>query len=121
MVEFLALRARARDKRDRLIAQARKEYEATLVRIAAIEQDLLGGESSRHKKVSACIESVMPLDRPFTTVDILTSLEALDSGLQREPAVEYQQPEQHTWEPEQRWHRYRVHMVPSIGLLGISN
>jgi len=80
MNEFIALRARARDKRDKAIAHARQEYEATLVQIASLEQDLLGRESSRHKKVSACIESVLPLDQPFTTVDILASLEAIDPG-----------------------------------------
>ena len=80
MNEFIALRARARDKRDKAVALARAEYEATLVQIAALEQDLLGKESSRHKKVSACIESVLPLERTFTTADIMAGLEALDPG-----------------------------------------
>jgi hypothetical protein len=35
--EFVALRARARQKRDRLVADAKREYEATLVQIAALE------------------------------------------------------------------------------------
>jgi hypothetical protein len=80
MNEFIALRARARDKRDKLIAEARKDYEATLVTIASLEQDLLGRESSRHKRISASVESAIPRDRPFTTVDIMTSLEAIDPG-----------------------------------------
>ena len=80
MKEFIALRARARDKRDKAIAHAKTEYESTLVQIAALEQDLLGRESSRHKKISACVESVIPNDRPFTTVDILAGLEAIDPG-----------------------------------------
>ncbi len=36
------LRQAARDRRDKLIAKARTEYEATLSKIASIEQDLLG-------------------------------------------------------------------------------
>lgn len=78
MKEFIALRAKARDKRDKAIAHARHEWEQTLVQIAKLEQDLLGKESSRHRKISACIESVIPSDREFTTVDIMTALEALD-------------------------------------------
>jgi hypothetical protein len=76
--EFVALRARARDKRDKAIAEIRRDYEAALVQIAALEQDLLGKVSSRHKKISSAIESVIPSDRTFTTLDILTALEALD-------------------------------------------
>lgn len=71
---------RAQDKRDKLIAAAKREYEQTLIAIAALEQDLLGKVSSRHKKISACIESVIPKDRTFTTTDILAALEALDPG-----------------------------------------
>lgn len=78
MKEFIALRTKARENRDRVINLARQEYERTLVEIAKLEQDLLGKESSRHKKISACIESVIPQDREFTTVDIMTALEALD-------------------------------------------
>ena len=52
-------------------------YADTLVRIAALEQDLLGKEHSSSRKVSACIESVIPTDRTSTTVDIMTALEAL--------------------------------------------
>jgi hypothetical protein len=77
--EFVALRARARDKRDKAIADACTEYGATLVTIASLEQDLYGKESSRHKMISACIESVIPRETPFTSVDILAYLEALDS------------------------------------------
>jgi hypothetical protein len=79
-IEFVALRARARDKRDKAIAYARREYEATLVTIAALEQDLLGKESSRHRMISASVESVIPNDRPFTSAEIMASLEALDPG-----------------------------------------
>ncbi len=69
-----------REKRDKAIALARSDYEATLVQIATLEQDLLGKESSRHKQISACVESVIPRDRSFSTVDVMTSLEALDPG-----------------------------------------
>ena len=35
---------------------------------------------SGHHKISACIERVIPTDREFTAVDILTGLEAMDPG-----------------------------------------
>jgi hypothetical protein len=78
MNEFNALRQRARDKRDKAIAEVRREYEAALVQIAALEQDLLGKVSSRYKKISAAIESVIPRESEFTTADIMAGLEALD-------------------------------------------
>jgi hypothetical protein len=79
MNEFSALRARARDKRDRSIADARKEYEETLTAIAALEHGLTGRKRSLGK-ISACIESVMPRSEPFTSTEIIASLEALDSS-----------------------------------------
>ena len=78
MNEFNLLRQRAREKRDKLIGEARAEYEATLVQIAKLEQDLCGKVSSRHRSISSCIESVIPSDRPFTTADIMAGLDALD-------------------------------------------
>lgn len=78
--EFTALRARARERRDKIINQAKADYEAALKQIAALEQDLLGKESTRHKKISACIDQCIPRDRTFTTLDILAGLEALDPG-----------------------------------------
>ncbi|QDU31789.1 hypothetical protein ETAA8_69490 [Anatilimnocola aggregata] len=78
MNEFAALRKRARDKRDKAIAIVRREYELALTQIATLEQDLLGLESSRHQKISACIERVIPRDEPFNSVDIMAALEALD-------------------------------------------
>lgn len=78
MKEFNELRARARDKRDRDIATIQAEYAETLVRIASIEQSLLGRGLGSHRKISARIESVIPTDRPFTTAELLASLEALD-------------------------------------------
>jgi len=80
MKEFIALRAKAREKRDRLINEARRDYEETLTRIAALEQDLLGKDVSSHRKISVCIERVIPTDREFTTVDVVSALEALDPG-----------------------------------------
>jgi hypothetical protein len=78
--EFIALRARAREKRDRAIAQARADYAETLTRIAALEQDLLGRVLSSHRSIAACIDSVIPQDREFTTADVMAGLEALDPG-----------------------------------------
>jgi len=80
MEAFNELRRHAREKRDKAIASVRDEYAATLVRIAALEQDLLGREPSTHKTIAGCINRVLPSDRPFTTVDVMTALEALDPG-----------------------------------------
>jgi hypothetical protein len=71
---------RAIEQRDKAIAHARSEYAATLVAIVALEQDLRGKESSRRKTISSCIESLIPKDRPFTTMDAAASLEALDNA-----------------------------------------
>jgi predicted transcriptional regulator len=79
MQAFNELRRAARDRRDKLILKARTEYEATLAKIAGIEQDILGRELSDHRSVMSCVESVMPTDGPFTSSDIVRSLEALDS------------------------------------------
>jgi hypothetical protein len=77
--EFNALRARARQKRDAALAEIQADYQAALVQIARLEQDLLGKVRSRYRKISAAIEAVIPKDGTFTTADILVSLEALDS------------------------------------------
>jgi hypothetical protein len=79
MSEFSALRARARDKRDKSIADARQEYEETLIAIAALEHGLTG-RSRRPQRISACIESVIPRAEPFTSTEIIAALEALDSS-----------------------------------------
>jgi hypothetical protein len=78
--EFNALRARARDRRDKAIAAARSEYEAVLVQIATLEQDLFGKLGSRYRSISQAIQSVIPKDTPFNTADLMAALEALDPG-----------------------------------------
>jgi DNA-binding transcriptional ArsR family regulator len=78
MEVFNELRKLAREKRDKAIHEAKGAYEATLARIAALEQDLLGRDLSSHKTIAACIDSVVPTDRPFTTQDIIAGLEAID-------------------------------------------
>ena len=75
---FNEIRAVARDKRDKAIKKAKEEYAATLARVAAVEQDITGRDPSDHRSISSCIESVIPSDRPFSTVDIMAGLEALD-------------------------------------------
>lgn len=80
MKEFIELRRKAREKRDKAIAQVRADYAEMLTKIATLEQDLTGKEMSSHRKISECIERVIPTDREFTTTDIMTALEALDSG-----------------------------------------
>jgi hypothetical protein len=79
MDAFNELRKQAREKRDLAVTKARDEYSATLVRIAALEQDLLGRDPSTHRTIASCINSVLPSDRAFTTVDVMAALEALDS------------------------------------------
>jgi hypothetical protein len=78
--EFTALRARARARRDKIIAEAKAEYESALKQIAVLEQDLLGKETQRHVKISTSIDRIIPKDRPFTTLDIMAALEASQPG-----------------------------------------
>lgn len=80
MQAFNELRKHALAKRDKAINLARADYAETLTRISALEQDLLGRELSTHKTISSCINRVLPSDRSFTTLDIMTALEALDPG-----------------------------------------
>ncbi len=61
MEAFNTLRKHARQKRDKMIGIARDDYAATLVRIAALEQDLLGRELSTHRTVSSCINGCCPV------------------------------------------------------------
>ena len=62
------------------IRKARDEYAETLVRIAELEQDILGRDPASHRSIASCIESVIPDDRTFSTADIMAGLEALDPG-----------------------------------------
>lgn len=78
MQEFSALRAKARQRRDAEIAKAREDYEASLLRIAELEQRLLGKDDPRRIKLSAAVERVIPREREFTVNDVMQSLEALD-------------------------------------------
>ena len=78
MDTFAQLRKQARDIREQAIAEAREEYASRLTRICALEQELLGARKTKDKSLAAAIERVIPNDRPFTTVDIVAALEALD-------------------------------------------
>ena len=71
---------RAKDRCDKLIAAVRQEYADTLVRIAALEQDLLGRQPSTHKTASSFINRAIPSDRPFTALDVVTTLEGMEPG-----------------------------------------
>jgi hypothetical protein len=78
--QFSELRARARDPRDKALAQVRAEYEETLSQIAELEQRLAGKPSPDKQKLSAAVESVIPRVEQFCTADLLRSLETLDPG-----------------------------------------
>jgi hypothetical protein len=78
MDAFSALRTKARTRRDLAIAKARDEFSATLSRIAALEQDLLGKEQSTHRTTSSRINSVIPTDQQFTIAEIMAGLEGID-------------------------------------------
>ncbi len=78
--EFNVLRAKARENHDKAIAAAREEYAAVLAHIAALEHDLYGGRSSRRQPMSACVQSVIPREEPFTIADIVARLEGLEPG-----------------------------------------
>lgn len=86
--EFFALRQKARQRRDAEIAKARQEYEASLLRIAELEQRLLGRDDPKRIKLTAAVERVIPREQPFNVNDIMQSLEALDpSRLWRRTSV----------------------------------
>jgi|GEM_PF-3186098 len=76
--QFAALRAQARDRRDKEIRHARAEYEVSLSQIAELEQRLLGKIDPRRLATSAAIERVIPRDEPFTSMDVIAALETLD-------------------------------------------
>lgn len=78
MEAFGSLRNAARDRRDRAIRLANEEYAATLRRISTLEQDLLGRNPVEYKTIADCVRAVVPEERPFTTVDVMAGLEALD-------------------------------------------
>ena len=89
MNEFTKLRDRARARRDQLIAGIRADYEAALVQIARLEQDLCGKETRRLQHFTTSMDSVIPKDRPFTAQDILAALEAMDpSRVWRKHAID---------------------------------
>jgi hypothetical protein len=69
------LRQAARDRRDKAILAIRDQYEATLRRITELERDLIGREPAANKSISSHVESVIPSDVPFTSRDLLRSLE----------------------------------------------
>lgn len=78
MNDFKKLRQMARERRDRLINDAKAEYEATIRQIATLERSLAGTNTVRMPSISAAIDSVIPSDREFTTDDIKRGLKALD-------------------------------------------
>lgn len=78
MNEFAALRTH-KSRRDKLIQEARDEYESSLLEIAKLEQNLTGKHPAKYHRIGACIEQVIPRGETFTTKDILIGLEALDS------------------------------------------
>lgn len=80
MQEFNALRAKARERRDKAIADAQREYDRNLADIANVEQNLLGKISTRAKELSPSVSAAMPADRAFTVQDVLANLEAMAPG-----------------------------------------
>jgi hypothetical protein len=88
MQALTELRKLARERRDKAILQATRDYNDTLMRIAAVEQDLLGKQRTGHKTIAATIYSAMPQDGPFTINDVIAGLRAMDPlGDWRAPAV----------------------------------
>ncbi|HEY2882288.1 MAG TPA: hypothetical protein VGJ15_07635, partial [Pirellulales bacterium] len=78
MEALIELRRLARERRDKAIAIATQRYQATLTRIAEIELDLIGQRCANHKRTSNIIGDAIPKDRPFTTLDVMAALEAMD-------------------------------------------
>lgn len=78
MNDFYSLRIMAREKRDRIIAHARTEYEATLHEIAVLEVKILGKRHLPDMKTGACVNRVIPDNKEFTLHDVMNGLEAID-------------------------------------------
>lgn len=76
--QFKNLRALARERRDKAIADIRTDYETVLVQIAKLEQQLSGMVTARQRKVCAAIDSVLPVGKSFTTADIMAALRVID-------------------------------------------
>jgi hypothetical protein len=62
MNEFMALRAKARQRRDDEIAKARQDYADSLAKIAELEQRLLGKPDPKALELSSAVERVIPRD-----------------------------------------------------------
>lgn len=77
MEAFNDLRRAARERRDKIINQARDEYDATLKTVAALELRITGRTLSKKQSIAACVNSLIPDDASFTSQDILLGLEAL--------------------------------------------
>lgn len=78
MNPFVELRKQALEKRNTAIALAKSDYEQRLIQIAKLERELTGNYR-RYRKVTSCVEQVIPVDREFSTQDIMVALEALDN------------------------------------------
>jgi len=78
MNEFMALRAKARQRRDDEIAKAHQDYAESLAKIAELEQQLLGKPDPKALELSAAVERVIPRDEPFNCDNVMASLESLD-------------------------------------------
>ncbi len=77
MNEFYALRVKAREKRDQTIAQAKQEYDSSLEAISKLERNLTGSEP-KNRKLSACVDSVIPSEGEFSLDQLLAKLEILE-------------------------------------------
>lgn len=78
MSEFATLRKAAKDKRDKIIESAQRDYETTLKQIASLEKSLRPTSRLSTDKLSANIDAVIPADKEFTVRDVRASLEAMD-------------------------------------------
>lgn len=91
MDAFIQLRKRAAEKRDRAYKQARDEYKLAITRIAELEQLINGTHIPGRVTTAKAIESVIPEDRPFTSLDIRAGLVALNPDREwRQRAIDNQ-------------------------------
>lgn len=77
MKEFSALRAKARENRDRVINLTRAEYAQRMAEIDSLEMSLKGPRK-RDRAVRASVSAAIPSDREFTQADVMAVLEAMD-------------------------------------------
>lgn len=78
MNEFIELRKRAREKRDKAVAQAQAAFTESMALIDALEHSITGNGAASYQTLSQCVDRVIPPDREFTVAEIMAALVVVD-------------------------------------------